>query len=331
MSDRTKRLLCVIFGGWFGLHKYIEGKTGMGILYTFTFGLFGFGWIIDIFREIVVPTSVSRKLGSRMPLNAVDSINHGHLMHITNTPINLAAGEYCCFVDNAYTFIDKTITAGYTGKSGGASVYLGYGLRVYQGSGARKAIRQNERTNYPGTLYLTNKRVIFSAAKRSFDVPMNKITTIGEATDGIILQVGNQTYPIVFETHSVFAKAYNLVRFPVNENVRNYTTGTLNPMKESNPDRARLAQQINEVSDQMGTLHIPMINKILGCQAKLVKSDVTTTKGINDFIYQTDRPITAELLKVVDSSFNANLEDTYVFTLINDNAFRMTMITKQNN
>ena len=35
-------LLCV-FLGYFGAHKFYEGKIGMGILYLFTFGLFGRG------------------------------------------------------------------------------------------------------------------------------------------------------------------------------------------------------------------------------------------------------------------------------------------------
>ena len=38
--------LC-LFLGWIGAHKYFEGKIGMGILYTCTFGLCGWGWIID--------------------------------------------------------------------------------------------------------------------------------------------------------------------------------------------------------------------------------------------------------------------------------------------
>ena len=39
-------ILCVLFG-YFGVHKFYEGKVGMGILYLFTFGLFGIGWFID--------------------------------------------------------------------------------------------------------------------------------------------------------------------------------------------------------------------------------------------------------------------------------------------
>lgn len=39
-------LLC-LFLGYLGAHKFYEGKLGMGILYLFTMGLCGIGWIID--------------------------------------------------------------------------------------------------------------------------------------------------------------------------------------------------------------------------------------------------------------------------------------------
>ena len=39
-------LLC-FFLGYIGALKFYEGKVGMGILYIFTVGLFGFGWLID--------------------------------------------------------------------------------------------------------------------------------------------------------------------------------------------------------------------------------------------------------------------------------------------
>lgn len=39
-------LVC-LFGGYIGLHKFIEKKPGLGLLYLFTCGLFGIGWIVD--------------------------------------------------------------------------------------------------------------------------------------------------------------------------------------------------------------------------------------------------------------------------------------------
>lgn len=41
-------LCCIGFIGFGGLHKFYEGKIGMGILYFFTMGLFGIGTIIDL-------------------------------------------------------------------------------------------------------------------------------------------------------------------------------------------------------------------------------------------------------------------------------------------
>lgn len=40
-------ILCVLFG-MFGAHCFYVGKTKTGIIYLFTFGLFGIGWIKDI-------------------------------------------------------------------------------------------------------------------------------------------------------------------------------------------------------------------------------------------------------------------------------------------
>ena len=46
--------LCVTLG-YFGAHKFYEGKAGMGILYLFTGGLFGIGWFIDCISLLFKP------------------------------------------------------------------------------------------------------------------------------------------------------------------------------------------------------------------------------------------------------------------------------------
>ena len=46
--------LC-LFLGYVGAHKFYEGKIGMGVVYLFTVGLFGIGWIIDIIAILLKP------------------------------------------------------------------------------------------------------------------------------------------------------------------------------------------------------------------------------------------------------------------------------------
>ena len=55
--ERSKwvALLLCWFLGFLGAHKFYDGKTGMGVLYLFTFGLFGIGWIIDCIAILFKP------------------------------------------------------------------------------------------------------------------------------------------------------------------------------------------------------------------------------------------------------------------------------------
>lgn len=47
-------ILCFLLG-YLGAHKFYEGKTGAGILYLLTFGLFGLGWFVDCIVLLLKP------------------------------------------------------------------------------------------------------------------------------------------------------------------------------------------------------------------------------------------------------------------------------------
>lgn len=55
-TARTKRaskpatVAIVIFLGGLGIHRFLAGKTGTGILWLLTIGCLGIGWIVDIIQ-----------------------------------------------------------------------------------------------------------------------------------------------------------------------------------------------------------------------------------------------------------------------------------------
>jgi len=71
-----ERELWVAYLLWFflgpvGVHKFFLGKTGMGILYLFTGGIFLIGWIIDLFTlpsQVRAYNDEVRSLKGEIPL-----------------------------------------------------------------------------------------------------------------------------------------------------------------------------------------------------------------------------------------------------------------------
>ena len=54
-KDKWVAFFLCLFLGYLGIHKFYEGKVGMGILYIFTFGLFGIGTLVDLISIVMKP------------------------------------------------------------------------------------------------------------------------------------------------------------------------------------------------------------------------------------------------------------------------------------
>ena len=52
-DDSDKVFNLALFGGFFGLHRFHLGLYGSAILYLFTFGVFGAGWLIDCIEMLL--------------------------------------------------------------------------------------------------------------------------------------------------------------------------------------------------------------------------------------------------------------------------------------
>lgn len=46
--SRVLALVLCLFLGMLGVHRFYLGKNGTGVLYLFTYGCFGIGWLVDI-------------------------------------------------------------------------------------------------------------------------------------------------------------------------------------------------------------------------------------------------------------------------------------------
>lgn len=52
IKNYTATLVLVILLGPFGGHRFYVGKVGTGVLFLFTAGILGIGWVIDIFTVV---------------------------------------------------------------------------------------------------------------------------------------------------------------------------------------------------------------------------------------------------------------------------------------
>lgn len=58
------KLVIVVLFGWAGVHKFIAGKKVQGLIYLFTFGVGGIGWLLDIVLAVVAYANSTNSSGN---------------------------------------------------------------------------------------------------------------------------------------------------------------------------------------------------------------------------------------------------------------------------
>ncbi len=183
-------LFC-LFLGEFGVHKFREKRTSMGILYLCTFGLFGFGWIVDIVRYFIAAIKGERIQGNRRT-SYPKHLNQDEPLPIVQSNLILSDGETCHYSGNATFVKTKNVVVGYSGGNSGVSIGKSY--RV--GSQNVSIKRSNVKERTPGVLSITNKRIVFSGNKGAFDKKIKDLSAITPFKNGLAFQFGQQQYPL---------------------------------------------------------------------------------------------------------------------------------------
>jgi hypothetical protein len=183
----TDFLVCLLFG-WLGVHKFREKKTGSGILYLFTFGLFGFGWIFDCVKYL--KPLLKKKA-------AADIANGAPLPVVAHSNVMLTPGEVCHYLASATFVKTKNVVVGHSGGHSGVSIRVAKGMSYRVGNSQSTAIRGNVQEKTSGLLSITNKRIVFSASKGAFDKRISELSAITPYKDGIGFQFGSAQYPLI--------------------------------------------------------------------------------------------------------------------------------------
>ena len=177
----------------------------------------GDGWIILepafallFIGVVLIVHSYVRRRKKRAKLNRekdqawqdeINSIGPVSELPIVNNPttIFLDKGEVCHYQTDAAVLIMKNQVVGHTSGSRGVSVRVAKGLTLHTGGSRGHAIRDNVPYTYPGTLSITNKRIIMTGEK-AFEKPINKLTALTPyGHEGCTLQFGNSSYTILMD------------------------------------------------------------------------------------------------------------------------------------
>ena len=181
--------ICLLFG-WLGVHKFRERKILMGILYFFTFGLFCIGWTYDSIKYLI------RAIKGPVVDNDLVLLKEGTLPIIHGSTVFLQKNELCHYSNPATLYIAKTRVTGYSSGSSGVNIRIAKGVTYRTGGSKGAPIREKVMESFPGTLSITNQRIIFSSMQNSFDKNISTISSINPYDDGFILQFSSTSYTI---------------------------------------------------------------------------------------------------------------------------------------
>ncbi|MFL0198294.1 hypothetical protein ACJDU8_22415 [Clostridium sp. WILCCON 0269] len=111
--------------------------------------------------------------------------------------IILHKGEICHLACGAKRYEVKNKSVGYSGGYGGVSFRIAKGVSIHTGRSRGHTIRRDISYEYVGTLYITNKRVIFTGSNKNFSINLSKLLEYKIYSDGILFNTDKISYMVL--------------------------------------------------------------------------------------------------------------------------------------
>ena len=185
--------------GYFGVHKFMEGKKSTGILYLCTMGLFGIGWMYDCVIYFINALKGQRSIGRTAGISSKTLADDEPLPVVQSGNVLMTAGEVCHYYAQATFVKTKNVVVGYTGGSRGVSIRVMKGMSYRVGASQSQPIRGDVQEKTPGMLTVTNQRIVFSASKGAFDKKISSLSSITPYRDAVAFQFGESQYPLLLK------------------------------------------------------------------------------------------------------------------------------------
>lgn len=156
------------------------------------------------------------------------SLDNGAFYSIPNPQITLRKSEECYLGYSSKLLESKIIHKGYSSSSQGVSIPIMKGVRYRVGSSRSVPIKEQVTIKHPGSLFLTNLRIVFSSGSKSFEIPFTKLLSFKVYTDGIEFMLQNKNFMVQLNS-----KEIELFAVGMTSSIRNYLDGENQSLKNA--------------------------------------------------------------------------------------------------
>lgn len=137
-----------------------------------------------------------RKIKSLKHAKLLWNLDHGIFPIVYNPPITLNRDEQCYLNISANLIENKLVHKGYSRTSSSVSFRIAKGVNARVGGGRYRPVKENVTQIYPGTLFLTNSRIVFNSGGKSFQIPFYKLISHEIRRGSFEFVVQNKNYTL---------------------------------------------------------------------------------------------------------------------------------------